>query len=137
MLKVELQGVPLEHISSQITSDNLESLVIVALFSSDFSFFLRYQKSMIDSWLPGKIRWRLTLVFKQRCILLKISMKIWNLIHISSFHPNFLMTFPCDDYVLWMSDWGLPQMWLHESLIKEFLYRCLESMLGAGVMEGV
>lgn len=28
-------------------------------------------------------------------------------------------------------------MSLYESLVKEFLYRCLESALGVGVMEGV
>lgn len=27
-------------------------------------------------------------------------------------------------------------MWLYESLVKEFLYSCLESVLGVGVVEG-
>lgn len=64
-------------------------------------------------------------------------MKICNLILPSSFYPNFQKTSPCDDYVLLGPDWGLLQMWLHESLVKEFLCRCWESALGVAVMEGV
>ena len=46
-------GVPLEHVSRQITSDNLKSLVIIGSLFVRF-FFLRYQKLIIDSQLPGK-----------------------------------------------------------------------------------
>lgn len=121
------------YFSGQITSNSLESLAITALFSSDLLWDTRDRLLILDclgnmmETSPG---------FQQQCILL-ISMKIRNFILLCSSYPNYLMTLPCDDYVLWKSDWGLPQMWLYESLVKEFLYRGLEGVLGVVVMEGV
>lgn len=116
-------GVSMEHILfRQIHSTSSVPLVTIAFFSSHQSF---YEIAEIHHWFLIALEtwWRITMLLNSSLYFF-ISMKIWNLILLSSFYPNFQITLTCDDYVLLGPNWGLLQMWLYESLAKEFLCRC-------------
>lgn len=120
--------------SRQINSVSPESLVTSTVFITSDHLWDARDQLLIPNCLGNMAETNPD--FRKQCIHL-ISVKTWNVIFPSSSHLIFQVTLSGDDYMLLNSDWGLPQRWLSESLVKELLYRRLAGALRAGVMEGV